>query len=63
MTRFYTPIQSDQALKSPIFGRLHVSRSIERGRIRPRLPQQGLQGHGLMDTFDLGMIRWAGAPA
>jgi hypothetical protein len=26
--RFYTPIQPDQALKSPIFGRLHVSRSI-----------------------------------
>src|SRR6266498_2163022 len=26
--RFYTPIQPDQALKSPIFGRLHVSRFI-----------------------------------
>jgi len=25
--RFYTPIQPDQALKPPIFGRLHVSRS------------------------------------
>jgi hypothetical protein len=28
MTRFYTSLQPDQALKSPIFGRLHVSRSI-----------------------------------
>jgi hypothetical protein len=26
--RFYMPIQPDQALKSPIFGRLRVSRSI-----------------------------------